>query len=502
MATGLTLSSAEAAFASSQIGRPKRGGQVRIGVGSGSTTDTLNPARWPDTFNGVFGWGTLGASLTEVQSDGQVIGDAAESFEADDKATKWVFRLRKGAEFHNGKTLGANDVVASINHHRDEHSNSAAKPLLASVIDVKADGNDVVIVTLTNGNADFPYIASDFHLPIMPESDGKADWTEGVGLGPYKKVSFDPGIRANATRFENYYGETWFDDVEVLSITDVAARHNALLSGEVHYIDRVDVNSLPILQASPLIAITEVPGFGHYVAPMNTRVAPYNDNHVRWAIKYAIDRKEIVEKVLLGHGSPGSDNPIAPGVPFAVQPSIGRNYDPDRAKYHLGKAGLQKLSVDLSASDAAFAGAVDAAQLMANSARASGISINVVREPADAYWDSVWMKKPWCMSYWSGRPTPDLMFTLVYQSAASWNETFWSNKHFDELLVVARSELNGSKRAAMYHEMQNLVADDGGSLVLMFYNYLAAHDKKLMHGPLSANWDVDGLRIAKRWWFT
>jgi peptide/nickel transport system substrate-binding protein len=111
------------------------------------------------------------------------------------------------------------------------------------------------------------------------------------------------------------------------------------------------------------------------------------------------------------------------------------------------------------------------------------------------------MKKPWCLSYWSGRPTADLMFTTAYQTGAAWNDSFWSNAAFDKLLIAARSELDPAKRGPMYEEMQNLVADDGGVAVLMFYNYVNAHDGKVAHGDVAANWDVDGLKVTKRWWF-
>ncbi len=102
---------------------------------------------------------------------------------------------------------------------------------------------------------------------------------------------------------------------------------------------------------------------------------------------------------------------------------------------------------------------------------------------------------------WSGRPTPDLMFTTAYAADAAWNETFWKNAKFNELLVAARSELDQAKRAAMYAEMQDLVADDGGVIVLMFYNYLGANSKAVAHGTIAPNWDVDGMKIVKRWWF-
>jgi peptide/nickel transport system substrate-binding protein len=313
-------------------------------------------------------------------------------------------------------------------------------------------------------------------------------------------VALDHEVSAGK-RFANYHGDTWFDEIEILSIIDVAARTNALKTGEVHYIDRADLKTLGRLQGDPKLAISEVAGYAHYVAPMNCKTAPFDNKDVRLALKYALNREEIVKKVLLGHGSVGNDNPIAPGVPYSHEPKIKHSYDPEKVKFHLKKAGLERLSVDLSASDAAFAGAVDAAQLMQESAAQAGIDINVIREPNDGYWDTVWMKKPWCLSYWSGRPTPDLMFTTAYAGGAAWNDSFWEDKHFDELLVSARSELDQEKRAAIYAEMQDIVAEDGGSIVLMFYNYVGAHSKDVAHGDVAQNWDVDGMKITKRWWF-
>jgi peptide/nickel transport system substrate-binding protein len=502
LALGLSATSASTLFSKAARAEPKKGGIFRIALGSGATTDTLDPATYPDTFNGLFGWGSLRSSLTEVAADGSIVGDVAESFEPGDDAKTWVFKLRKGVEFHNGKSVDAADVVASINHHRGEESKSAAKSLLTDVTDVKADGKDTVIFTLKAGNADFPYISSDYHMPIMPAKDGKAEWQSGIGTGPYAMTAFEPGIKGAAKRFANYHGDTWFDEIEVIAVLDVAARTNALISGEVHYIDRVDLKTAGILTQSSGIALSEVAGFAHYVVPMNTTVAPFDNKDVRLALKYAINRKEIVDKVLYGHGSPGNDNPIAPGVPFAIDPTAKHTYDPDKAKFHLKQAGLSSLKVDLSAADAAFAGAVDAALLMKESAAAAGIDINVIREPDDAYWDNVWMKKPWCMSYWSGRPTPDLMFTTAYASDAAWNDSFWKNARFDELLVQARSETDQKKRTAAYAEMQELVAEDGGVVVLMFYNYVGAHAPTVAHPDVVApNWDVDGMKITKRWWF-
>jgi peptide/nickel transport system substrate-binding protein len=82
------------------------------------------------------------------------------------------FNLRKGVEFHNGKTLTADDVIATFNYHRDENSKSAAKGLLSAIKEIKKDGDNRVIFELDGGNADFPFIVSDYHIMIMPSEDG------------------------------------------------------------------------------------------------------------------------------------------------------------------------------------------------------------------------------------------------------------------------------------------------------------------------------------------
>ena len=84
--------------------------------------------------------------------------------------------------------------------------------------------------------------------------------------------------------------------------------------------------------------------------------APFNDVNVRTALKWSIDRKEIVDKILFGYGAPGNDNPIAPSIKYASELRPIHTYDPEKAKFFLRKAGLDKLSVDLSASAAVFPG--------------------------------------------------------------------------------------------------------------------------------------------------
>ena len=280
-------------------------------------------------------------SLTEVDAKGEIQPDLAESFEAADGAKRWIFKIRKGATFHDGKTVTPEDVIASIQHHRGADTKSAAKSLLETVTDIKADGPDTVTFMLKEGNADFPYVVSDYHMPIMPAKDGKADWQSGVRTGPFTFVDFQPGISAKLKKNPNYYksGKPYLDEVEFLAITDVVARTNALMAGEVDYIGRADLKTLDMLKANPDIDVIEVAGYGHYTLPMNVTIAPFDNKDVRLAIKWAINRKEIADKIFLGHATVANDNPLAPSIKYAINPEPVFEFNPEKAKEHLKKAG-------------------------------------------------------------------------------------------------------------------------------------------------------------------
>ena len=287
----------------------------------------------------------------------------------------------------------------------------------------------------------------------------------------------------------------------MISLVDLNARTTALVSGEVHAADRLDLKTVGLLGRRPGVNIHKVDGNQHYTFAMSCNQDPYTDVNVRLALKHAINREELVEKILFGYGSVGNDHPIGRGQRFFNDQMPQTTYDPDKAKFYLKEAGMDSLSVSLSAADAAFGGAVDAAVLFQNSAKAANIDIQVVREPNDGYWSDVWMAKPFSAVYWSGRPVEDQMFSTAYQSGVAWNDTFWSNARFDELLVAARAELDQDKRREMYHEMQLILNQDGGAIIPMFASFVfATGDDVGISETLGSNQDVDGERWMERWW--
>lgn len=482
--------------------QPTRGGTLRCGIAHGSTTDSLDPGTWENDFTILMSH-TRNGFLTEVAADGSLIPEVAESYEASADAAIWTFTIRPGVMFHSGREVTAEDVAASISHHMGDDSTSAAKPIVDSITDITVDGRNVVF-TLAEGNADFPFLMSDYHLAILPAVDGAIDPMTTDGCGPYVLESHEMGVEANFTRHEGYWksGRAHFDAFQMIAIHDDAARQNALISGEVDYIDTADLNTVHLLARAPGVEVLSVTGNQHYGLPMDSRAAPFSDNNIRMALKYALNREQMVETVLNGYGSVGNDHPIGPGQRYFNTDLEQKTYDPDQARYYLAQAGVESLDVDLHLADAAFAGAIDAGVLFAESAAAAGININVVREPNDGYWSNVWMQLPFCGTYWGGRPTEDWMFATAYAAGAPWNESYWSHERFNELMIQARAELDQDLRREMYFEMQQIVANEGSTIIPMFANYVGAYSDTLAHPEeISTLWRNDGHRIAERWWF-
>ena len=484
---------------------PKRGGTLRLGLAGANTSDSWDSRTHSDSYMIMCAHGAVFDTLTQVAATGELIGELAESWEASPDAKTWTFNLRKGVKFHNGKDFGADDVIESLNMHVAEGAKSAAKPIVEPITEMKKMGDHQVQMTLAAGNADFPFLLSDYHLCMFPAGQVEEAISKGIGTGLYKVEAFDPGVRTLLSRVGEHYKdgkEGWFDQIEVIAINDSSARMNALMTGQVDAVNRVDFKTEPLMKANPMIKIVEVTGNQQFTFPMLTNVGPFDNVDVRKALKHSINRQEMVDKVLQGHGRVSNDNPIGPANQYFTEDLPMNDYDPDKAMHHLKKAGMEGLTVDLSASDAAFPGAVDAAQLYQASAKAAGININVVQEPSDGYWSNVWLKKPWCACYWSGRATEDWMFSVNYELGAPWNDTHWENARFQELLKSARAELDSGKRASMYGEMQGLVSSEGGTVIPMYANYVDAHNTKLANsGTLGNVFQMDSSRLMERWWF-
>jgi peptide/nickel transport system substrate-binding protein len=473
-AMGVSAGLAGALFSSAaRAAEPVKGGVMRVGMSGGESTNSLDPAlaasEVPYQVNMT--WGEM---LVDVTPDGQIDFRVAEELSSNADATEWKFKIRQGVEFHNGATVTAEDVVATLKRHTDEKAQSGALGIVQGISEMIAEG-DMVTLKLASGNADLPYLMADYHLAIQP-GGGVDNPAAGIGCGPYKVVANEPGVRHTFEKHANYFDSTigHVDQIEILVINDNTARTAALQSGQVQMINRVDPKIVDLLKNVPTVQIKPVAGRGHYVFIMHVDKPPFDNNDLRMALKLAINRQEMVDKILGGLGSIGNDFPINKAYPLFDDTIPQRDYDAAAAAEYYKKSGHDGSPIVLRTAQGAFPGAVEAAELFQQSAAAAGIPLEIKREPDDGYWSDVWNVQPFCASYWGGRPVQDQMYSTAYISTAEWNDTKFKNAKFDELLLAARAEIDAAKRKGMYSEMANILRDEGGLILPMFNDFVAA----------------------------
>lgn len=453
---------------------PKKGGKITLGVEAAQAKDSLDPTRYFSTANILMGFSVYD-SLVNRGADLKPVPWLAESWEVGADASEWIFQLRKDVEWHDGKPFVADDVIYSCNRHMREGTESPAKGYMSQIAEMTKDGDHVVKFKLTAPNADFPIVLSDTRVQIS--QNGYEDFVNTtVGTGPFKVKEWKAGSRYVFERNDNYWGSDgpWVDEMEVIGIGDITARVNALLSGDINVMLELDPKAVRLIERNKKVDLIKSPSGAFVNLAMMMDREPTNNADFRMAMKHAVNREQIVNNVFKGYGSVGNDHPISPTDPYFCADIEQRSYDPDKARFHIKKAGLENTPIDFYASDVPGAGALAACQVVQQSAAESGINLNLINPPADTYWSAVWIQKPMVASGWDMRPVPDLMFSIAFKGDSDWNETKYVDEKFDSLLLEARSTVDFDTRKAMYCEMQQLLQDDGGHITLAFRDILDA----------------------------
>ena len=293
---------------------PVKGGRMRVGWYTHSANDTLNPNRLTTSLDFMRAYQVC-SPIVRYSTKLTPEADLATEWNASDDLRTWRFKIRKGVEFHNGKSLTIQDCIYSLNRHRGEQSDSIIKAWLDAIADMKADG-DWLVIELKAANADFPMYLGDMHAVIVP--DGFEDFDNLVGTGPFALDSFRPGVGMLAKKNPNYHHEGYphVDEVETFGIGDTAARVNALLAGDIHITVRVDPKSIPIIEGAPNTAMANSPSSRHLTFPMVSDRPPTDNRDFRQAMRLLLDRKAVLENIQKGYGLIGNDTPISSLDPY------------------------------------------------------------------------------------------------------------------------------------------------------------------------------------------
>ncbi|SMF30970.1 peptide/nickel transport system substrate-binding protein [Tistlia consotensis] len=473
-AGGTILARATSALAET----PVRGGHMRAAGWSSSTSDTLDPAKASLSTDYVRCC-ALYNRLTFLDEAGKVQMELAEAIESDD-AKVWTVKLKSGVTFHDGKTLSADDVAFSLRRHLDKAVGSKVNSIAKQMVGIKATGPLTVQVTLQAANADLPTILAMHHFMIV--ADGTTDFSAGNGTGAFKLESFEPGVKSNMLRYENYFkpGGAHLDSFEYFAIPDETARVNALLSGDIHLAASIKPQSMRLVESQSGVDLVKSTSGNYTDLNMRLDMSPGDKAGFIEGVKCLLNRELIKKSIMRGLAEVANDQPIPPMNAYHNAELAPRAYDPEKARSLFKKAGLLGQAIPVVASEAASA-SVEMATVLQQAGSEIGMKFEIQREPSDGYWSNYWLKAPVHFGNINPRPTPDILFSLLYDSTAPWNESHYKSSKFDSMLAEARGELDFAKRKAIYDEMQVMVSNEAGTAIPVFLSNVDAKTTRL-HG--------------------
>ncbi|MFK0161698.1 ABC transporter substrate-binding protein [Rhizobium sp. NPDC090279] len=471
-AAGIVLGRATQAVAAT----PVSGGALKAAGWSSSTADTLDPAKASLSTDYVRCC-SLYNRLTFIDKAGVTQMELAESIESKDAKT-WTVKLRKGVTFHDGKDLTADDVVFSLKRHLDPGVGSKVAKIAAQMTSFKAVDKSTIEISLADPNADLPTILALHHFMIV--ANGTTDFSKGNGTGAFVLETFDPGNRSVVVKNKNYWksGQPYLDSFEFFAISDDNARVNALLSGDIHFAAAINPRAMKLIDGQSGFTLSKTTSGNYTNLNMRLDMTPGNKKDFVDGMKSLVNREQIVKSALRGLGEVANDQPVSPANIYHNSDLKPKAFDPDKAKFHFQKAGVLGQSIPVIASDAATA-SIDMAMIIQAAGADIGMKLDVQRVPSDGYWDNYWLKAPIHFGNINPRPTPDILFSLLYASNAPWNESQYKSEKFDGMLVEARGLLDQAKRKQIYGEMQTMIAEEAGTIIPAYISNVDALSSKV-----------------------
>ena len=427
------------------------------GFGDKSSLDPSSPGRVQAITEKVMN------RLVSPDLDGKPAADLALEWSANADATEWTFKLRDGVMFHDGSSLDAADVLYTFERILDPDGTSPARSALKMIETVTAVDDMTVKMSLSTPFADMPLQLMDYRMRIIPDGSGDTIGNTGIGTGPFKVESFEAdGTTVLVANPDYYLGAPKIDRMEIIAISEGQARTQAFLGGQIDMYRYITAQERVLLDRSDRYNVQVIPTGNWRGLVFRTDVEPFSDPRVRKAVRLVADRQKIVDLVYGGGAVVACDTPVEPNDQYRADLKCPQ--DIAQAKALLAQAGFADgIDIDIHVSTLEPSWG-NLAVVYQEQAAAAGIRVNVVQAPSDGYWNSIWMQKDVSATRWNERPA-DQALHEIYLSTAKWNESYYKDLAFDELLATARRELDFDKRKALYVQAQEHLLETAGTLI-------------------------------------
>jgi peptide/nickel transport system substrate-binding protein len=445
------------------------------------------------------------SNLTRLNPKREVVPDLAESWAPADGGRVWTFKLRQGAKFHLGRTVVADDVVATIQTVLDPKVASPYRGEIGPIDRVEAVDAQTVRFTLKVPYADFPALMSIPNARIVAREglqDLKALASKEFGSGPFRLREFVPGDHLTVERFADYHrkGLPYLDAASIKVFPEPTTELAAFRSKEIDLIWDVTPDLYSQVATLPGVDAMAVPGgtFADVIMPSDK--PPFNDNRVREALKYTVDRSLMLAAIHGGHGELAHDHPVSSAYPFHT-PLPLRPPDLAKARALLRDAGHGGgLGVKLSVANSPPI-REKMAVVLKEMARPAGFNIDVEVLAYDRYLAQVWNKGVPYVAFYGTRPAADVILMKLYHPKEGLDEGRWAAAHPEaiRLLEQARETVDAERRRRLYAEFQKVSRDQGPFVLPFFRSELSGKwswVRDFQLNPASFELDLDEVWLA------
>ena len=409
----------------------------------------------------------------------------ATSWKPNADGSVWTFALRPGVTFHDGRTLSAADVVATMDRLADPANGSNALSAFRGVLSkggTRRVDDLTVAFHLDQPNGNFPYyVSSDNYNAIILPADYDGDYERHfIGTGPFKLDRYTPRSGASFVRNDTHWGGPVLPArTEFTFFSDLQPQILALKAGQVDVILQLAVQGGQGLLNDPDVTLLRLPSSAHRQIHMKTDGEHFADKRVRQAVALTLDRPGLVRGLFRGFAQIGNDSPIAPVFPSAAPDVPQRARNVDAAKKLMADAG-KSAGFEVTLTTERYAEIPDLAVVVQNACAQIGIKLDLRIEDQRAYYGSAkpgasdWLDCEIGITDFGHRGVPNVFLAAPLLSTGPWNAARFQDPAYDALVADYVRTTDLGQQRDLSRRIGTLLLDQTPVIFPYFYDTLSA----------------------------
>ena len=434
-------------------------------IGIGVDLDTVDPAQQTTTtVQNVIDYGLQ--TLVAFDTQGKIKPLLATSWDTSKDGLTLTFHLRQGVKFHDGTPLNAEAASFCLDRLISGKVKVPIGAGFKSMKSIEAVNPTTVAVHLKHPDPNLlPNLSTTMASIFSPASatqDGNTptNIVHPVGTGPYQFTSWNKGSEVVYTRVDDYWGQRpYYKTVSFKVIPEANSREAGLLAGQLDIVMNPPVTDLDSLSNNPAVKLLKAPSDRSIFIAINVTKPPFDNEKVRQALNYAVDKDAIIKNVMFGSVNL-MDSPFPSSLTGYCK--VGAyTYDPVKAKQLLSEAGLKNLKITLASPTGRYIQDIQSAQAVSGYLRKVGIDANVRTMDWPSYVSAMLNKDGpfdlhvlgWAPGALDG-PTQLQMFTGATIPPKGLNTSFFSDPTIDKLTAESALNLDDTTRNQQLCQIQ------------------------------------------------